>query len=244
MIGHATIAIMKVSALPTTPVGPILATLEAAFGRPDWRPTGRPLEELVRTILSQHTSDINSARAYQTLVERFPTFATVRDAPTPLVAEAIRSGGLAEVKAQRIQAVLRALSPNGGPPALPDLAALPLDEARRFLTDLPGVGPKTAACVLLFAVGRPALPVDTHVHRVGQRLGLIPARLSATAAHAVLEAMTPPDDVYSLHVNLIRLGRRVCRAPVPRCGACCLRARCPYPAKTGLVGNGREEPSP
>jgi endonuclease-3 len=235
---------MKVSAPPTTPVGSILATLEAAFGRPDWRPTGRPLDELIQTILSQHTSDINSARAYQMLVERFPTFAAIRDAPMPLVAEAIRSGGLAEVKAQRIQAVLRALSPDGGPPVLPDLAPRPLDEARRFLTDLPGVGPKTAACVLLFALGRPALPVDTHVHRVSRRLGLISARLSAAAAHAVLEAMTPVADVYSLHVNLIRLGRRVCRAPVPRCGACCLRDGCPYPAKTVLVASPREEPSP
>jgi endonuclease-3 len=221
---------MKPSDPPAERLPRILDALEAAYGRPDWRASGEPLAELVQTILSQHTSDINSERAYRSLREHYPTFAAVRDAPLPLVAEAIRSGGLAEVKARYIQAVLQALSPNGGEPALPDLTARPLDEAQRFLTGLPGVGPKTAACVLLFGLGLPAMPVDTHVHRVSRRLGLIPNRLSANAAHAALEAITPPADIYSLHVNLIRHGRRVCRAPQPACPACVLRDLCPYPA--------------
>jgi endonuclease-3 len=227
---------MTAVASPAARIVPLLSRLEDAYGRPDWRPTGRPLAELVQTILSQHTSDLNSGRAYTALVARFPgasgelDAAAVRDAPTPVVAEAIRSGGLAEVKAARIQAVLRALSPDGGPPALPDLAAMPLAVARDFLTGLPGVGPKTAACVLLFGLGLPALPVDTHVHRVSRRLGLIPAGVSATAAHAALEAITPPELVYRFHVALIRHGRRVCRAPLPRCGACSVRDLCPYPS--------------
>jgi endonuclease-3 len=221
---------MTTAAAPAERLPRILAMLEAAYGRPVWQSSGEPLTELVQTILSQHTSDSNAGRAFRSLCERFPSFAAVRDAPLPLVAEAIRAGGLAEVKAQRIQAVLRALSVDGGPPALPDLTAWPLAEARRFLTGLPGVGPKTAACVLLFSLGRPALPVDTHVHRVSRRLGLIPARMSADAAHAALEAMTPPADVYSLHICLIRHGRRVCRALAPRCAACVVQALCPYPA--------------
>jgi endonuclease-3 len=152
-----------------------------------------------------------------------------------VVADAIRGGGLAAVKAARIQAVLRALSTGDGEPALPDLAAMPLASAQRFLTALPGVGPKTAACVLMFGLGLPAMPVDTHVHRVSRRLGLIPERMSAEAAHAALEAITPPADVYSLHVNLIRHGRRVCRAPSPRCQVCCVRALCPYPTTVAAL---------
>jgi endonuclease-3 len=131
------------------------------------------------------------------------------------------------VKTQRIQAVLAALSTDGEPPRLPDLAAMPLAEARHCLTDLPGVGPKTAACVLMFSLGLPALPVDTHVHRVSRRLGLIPDRMSAEAAHTALEALTPPADVYRLHVDLIRHGRRVCRAPTPHCAVCVVRDLCP-----------------
>ena len=216
----------------------ILDRLEAAYGRPAWRATGEPLAELVKTILSQHTSDINSGRAYASLMRQLAGFAAVRDAPEPLVAAAIRSGGLAAVKARRIQAVLRALSPAGGEPALPDLRAMPLDQAQRFLTTLPGVGPKTAACVLMFGLALSALPVDTHVHRVSRRLGLIPPRMSADAAHAALEAITPPEDVFSLHVSLIRHGRQVCRAPAPACHVCCVRSLCPYPATAVAAREG------
>ncbi|MCC6629553.1 MAG: endonuclease III [Chloroflexi bacterium] len=216
----------------------ILARLDDAYGQPVWQPSGDPLTELIQTILSQHTSDVNSGRAYQSLVAHFPNLAAVRDAPPPLVVDAIRMGGLAEVKTRRIQAVLAALSASGGPPRLPDLTALPLAEARRYLTDLPGVGPKTAACVLMFGLGLPALPVDTHVHRVSRRLGLIPDRMSAEAAHAALEALAPPADAYRLHVDLIRHGRRVCRAPTPRCAVCVVRDLCPTgtPAPTAWSG--------
>lgn len=229
--GHAACynAGMKPFAPPAERLPHILAALEAAYGRPEARATGDPLGTLIQTILSQHTSDVNSERAYAGLRARFLDWAAVRDASLPEVADAIRGGGLAEVKARYIQAVLQALSPGGGQPALPDLAAMPLPEARGYLTSLPGVGPKTAACTLLFAMGLPAMPVDTHVHRVGRRLGLIPERMTAGAAHAALEAITPPADVYSLHVSLVRHGRRICRAPVPRCEICPVRRLCPYP---------------
>ena len=219
----------------------ILAALEAAYDRPEWRASGDPLGALIGTILSQHTSDVNSERAYASLRARFPTWAAVRDAPLPLVAEAVRSGGLAEVKARYIQAVLQALSPDGGEPTLPDLAAPPLDQALGFLTALPGVGPKTAACTLMFGLGLPAMPVDTHVHRVSRRLALIPERLSANDAHIALAAITPPEDVYSLHVNLVQHGRRVCRAPAPRCEVCPVRHLCPYPVQHGRAAAIAEE---
>jgi endonuclease III len=217
---------------PAARLPAILATLDEIYDRPRWRSHGEPLAELVQTILSQHTSDINSGRAYRSLRARFPDLAAVRDAPLPLVAEAIRCGGLAEVKAARIQAVLRALSDGDAPPRLPDLTAMPLAEAKRFLTGLPGVGPKTAACVLLFSLGLPALPVDTHVHRVSRRLGLIPDRMSADAAHEALEALLAPEDVYRFHVLLIRHGRRICKAPTPRCEVCPVRAPCPVGSGT------------
>ena len=212
----------------------ILTRLDLAYGRPVWHSTGPPLPELVQTILSQHTSDVNAGRAYRSLVDHFADFAAVRDAPAPMVADSIRVGGLAEVKAGRIQAVLRALSANGNAPSLPDLTAMPMAHARQLLVALPGVGPKTAACVLLFSLGLPALPVDTHVHRVSCRLGLIPGSTTADAAHGMLEALVPPDDVYRMHVGLIRHGRRICRAPTPRCDECVLADLCPYRAN----GNG------
>jgi endonuclease-3 len=205
----------------------VLDRLEQVYGRPIWRSSGPPLPELVQTILSQHTSDTNAGRAYRSLMTAYPDFAAVRDAPAAAVADAIRGGGLAKVKARRIQAVLKALSADGQPPDLSELTRLPLDDARRALTGLPGVGPKTAACVLLFSLGLPALPVDTHVHRVSRRLRLIPNRMSAEAAHATLEALVPAPDIYRFHVDLIRHGRRVCRAPEPRCQQCIIADVCP-----------------
>jgi endonuclease-3 len=235
---------MDATAAPADRLPRLLDELAALYGPAEWRPSGRPLEELLQTILSQHTSDLNSGRAYRSLVARFPAQATnsapsaaavpdfvaIRDAPLPLLAEAIRSGGLAEMKAARIQAVLRHLSTDAGPPRLLPLADLPLDQARARLTALPGIGPKTAACVLLFAVGLPDLPVDTHVHRVSRRLGLIDQRQSAEAAHGALLALTPAADRYRLHVGLIRHGHQVCKAPTPRCQDCRLRPLCPYPS--------------
>ena len=201
-----------------------------AYGKPDWCPDGDALGGLVGTILSQHTSDVNSGRAYSQLVAAFPNWEAVRDAPVEQVAQAIRVGGLANLKAQRIQEVLRVLTNrlNGEPLSLDFLVDLPLAEAREYLRSLPGVGPKTAACVLLFSLGLAAFPVDTHVQRTSRRLGLIGAKVSADQAHVVFEHIVPAEWAYPLHVNLIRHGRRVCHAQRPDCERCPLRLECAY----------------
>jgi endonuclease-3 len=217
---------------PDEKIPPIHAALLRIYGTPTWRPHHPPLDELVLTILSQHTSDVNSFRAFKTLRAALPTWEAVRDAPVAAVAAAIQSGGLAQVKAPRIQAVLRRIWEERGSFDLDFLRTAPLNEARAWLTALPGVGPKTAACVLLFSCGRPALPVDTHVHRVARRLGLVPDRVSAEGAQLLLESMIPPDDYYAFHLNLIRHGREVCKAPRPRCEVCVIRAWCAYYAAT------------
>jgi endonuclease-3 len=181
----------------------------------------------VRTVLSQNTNDRNRDVAYERLRARFPTWTAVRDAPPEDVAEAIRPGGLSETKAPRIQEILRRLGGERGEPDLDWLRHASREEALAFLTDLPGVGRKTAACVLIFGLGRPEIPVDTHVHRVGKRLGLISPGASFDRAHDELLAIVDPDDAYELHINLIRHGRAVCR-PRPRCPECALRRMCPY----------------
>lgn len=197
------------------------------YGRPEAEDRYAPLEELIGTILSQHTSDVNSERAFGSLMSAFSSWEEVRDAPVAELIEAIRSGGLAVVKAHRIQGVLRALTDDGGRVSLPDLQRLRRERALGFLTNLPGVGRKTAACVLLFGAHVPAMPVDTHVHRVALRLGLVPRRSSADRTADVLEAALQHHDYYAFHVNVIRLGREVCKAPRPRCAVCPLRERCP-----------------
>jgi endonuclease III len=181
----------------------------------------------VRTILSQNTSDTNRDVAYGRLRERFPAWEDVRDAPLAEVEEAIRPGGLSQTKAPRIQAALRKLPREGGEPTLDWLAEAPRDEAMGFLTSLPGVGRKTAACVMLFALGRPEIPVDTHVYRVGKRLGLFRERASFEEAHDEMLRLFDPEDGYEVHVNLITHGRRVCR-PRPKCPECALRRMCPH----------------
>ncbi len=183
------------------------------------------MAELVLTLLSQHTSDHNSGRAMHRLLERFPSWSDVIAAPTAAVEEAIRPGGLAPTKAPRLQALLAEVYERTGF----DLSALeqmPLPEAKAWLRSLPGVGPKTAACVLLFALGRPALPVDTHVERVARRLGLVPRKVSVEHAHEQLEATLDPDQVYPFHVDLIQHGRRCCHARSPDCERCPLSERC------------------
>jgi endonuclease III len=198
--------------------------LRDLYGRRRNRPHRAPLEELVRTILSQNTSDVNRDVAWARLRERFPTWEQVRDAPTEEVVDALRPGGLAETKAPRIQEILRTLY---GELDLGWLGEASREEALSFLTGLPGVGRKTAACVLLFSFDRPEIPVDTHVYRVGGRLGLFPADASLGRAHDELRAITDPEDAYELHINLIAHGRTVCR-PRPRCPDCALRRMCPY----------------
>jgi endonuclease-3 len=205
----------------------LLDRLEALHGRAERRLAVDPLDELVACILSQHTSDINTARAFEGLRRAFPSWEAVAQAPAESVADAIRCGGLADTKAPRIQAVLRAVAARFGRMDLADLDAWPTPEARAFLMGLPGVGPKTAAIVLCFAMGRPVLPVDTHVFRVSWQLGLVPKQAGEARAHDLLQPLVPDELVYRFHIALIRHGRAVCRAQRPRCGECPLASVCP-----------------
>jgi endonuclease III len=199
--------------------------LREMYGRPTHEPHSEPVHELILTMLSQNTSDTNRDVAYAGLRARFSSWEEVRDAPTKEVEEAIRKGGLAPTKAPRIQAVLRSI---GDPIDLDWLRDAPRDEALGYLTALPGVGRKTAACVLLFAFGRPEIPVDTHVMRVGGRLGLFRPGASFDEAHDEMLAITPPEDAYEFHMNLIAHGRMLCRPARPRCEECALNRMCPY----------------
>lgn len=194
------------------------------YGQPVGEPHREPIAELVRTVLSQHTSDGNRDRAFAGLRERFPNWEEVRDAPVNEVEAAIRSGGLAKQKAPRIQAILEQI---GDPPDVNWLETAPREESLAYLTSLPGVGRKTAACMLIFTWGIPEIPVDVHVYRVGGRLGLFPAKASFERAHDEMLALVDPEDAYEVHMNLIRHGREVCR-PKPRCGECELRRMCPW----------------
>jgi endonuclease-3 len=205
----------------------ILDRLRARYGPPQTHRRLPPLDELVLTILSQNTSDRNCERAYSSLRERFPTWEQVRDAPTAELERVLRPGGLAARKAPRIQAVLRELSA-GGPPQLEWLAGLAPADAIARLVELPGVGPKTASCVLLFSLGVPVMPVDTHVHRVARRLGVIPPGMGAGPAHELLTALVPAKRILEAHLLLIRHGRTTCTARRPRCGGCVLLDLCPY----------------
>lgn len=216
--------------MPHHDINAITDTLDETYGPFVLTPNEDPLGELISTILSQHTSDINTARAYGSLLATFPTWDDVVHAPTDRVIEAIRTGGLANSKAPRIQAVLREIDEREGDYRLPDLRAMPLAEAKAWLTSLPGVGPKTAACVLLFALGMPAMPVDTHVHRLALRIGLAPARMSAERTEDVLEELLGDnaERIYACHRGLIAHGRAICIARNPRCSACLLRKSCDY----------------
>ena len=214
----------------------IIARLQEAYGIPEWRPHYEPIAELVLTILSQNTSDANSGRAFVRLMEAFPTWDAVAEAPLGDVIAAIQPGGLAPTKAPRIQAALRDVKARAGGFDLRFLAEMPLEEARSWLRELHGVGPKTVACVLLFSLGMPAMPVDTHVFRVAMRLALIPERagkaaMTAEKAHARLESIVPPGDFYAFHIGLIKHGRRTCTAQRPRCPECVLRDICPSATK-------------
>jgi len=187
------------------------------------------VSELVLTILSQNTADTNSFRAFSALRERYPSWDAVLAAPTDELVEVIRPGGLAPTKGPRIQHVLAEVhAATEGSWDLGFLGTLPLLEARDWLVSLPGIGRKTAAIILLFGFGRPALPVDTHVHRVAERLGMLPPRTPLERAHDLLEEVLEPDEMYPFHVELIRHGRDTCRAPRPICGLCPLTDVCAY----------------
>ena len=205
----------------------IYQLLRARYGEPALKERRDPLSELVMTILSQNTNDMNSGRAFEALRERFPDWEAVMMADSADLAEAIRMGGLANVKAPRIQQILKRLKEERGALSLDFLSVMSTEEARTYLLALPGVGPKTAACVLLFSLRKPALPVDTHVHRVSQRLGLTPP-VSAEKAHALLEALIPTDIYHPLHLLFIEHGRSLCHARRPVCDDCPVSSWCDY----------------
>jgi endonuclease-3 len=219
-------------------VARIRARLLEIYGPVSMRPHGQPIAELILTVLSQSTNDRNRDVAYLRLRERLPTWEAVRDAPLSEVEEAIRPGGISKVKSVRIQAILRAISedpreqphPTAGPSvelSLDWLAVASLEQARAYLLALPGVGRKTAACVLLFAFGMREVPVDTHVSRVATRLALLRAGASFEELHDQMLALTPPGAELELHVNLLRHGRRTCHARAPTCRECALAPMCP-----------------
>jgi endonuclease III len=214
----------------------VMVALDDAYGRPQWSPRYSPVDELVYTVLSQNTADVNTDRSFAELRRRFPTWEQVRDADADDIAAAIAHGGLSQIKAPRIKAILAALSERTGRPDLSGLDGMTDPAALDYLRSLPGVGPKTAACVLLFSLGRPAMPVDTHVHRVACRLGIIDRRVTAEQAHAVLGTLAGPDplDIYALHVDLVRHGRRTCHARRPACNVCPLTGFCPSAGRSEL----------
>ena len=200
------------------------------FGRPEWRDPLPALDELVSTILSQNTNDRNRDLAYQSLRRSFPTWEEVRDAPVSEVIEAIRIAGLANQKGPRIQAVLREITAERGALDLSFLRDLSVEQAHAWLTHFNGVGPKTAAIVLVFSLGKPAFPVDTHIYRVSGRLGLRPDKMTVEEAHPHLASLFPPEEYGPAHLNLIRLGRELCQARKPDCPRCPLRDICDFAA--------------
>jgi len=208
--------------------------LLGAFGEPVWRNPLPAIDELVSTILSQNTNDLNRDRAFTALRAKFPTWEEVRDARTEDVINAIRSAGLANQKGPRIQQVLRSITEERGSLNLDFLADLPVDEARAWLTKFNGVGPKTAAIILCFSLNKPAFPVDTHIYRVTGRIGLRPEKMTVEQAHPYLEALFPPETYYAVHLNIIRLGREICKAGKPNCPKCPVIKLCEYKDKTGV----------
>ena len=208
-------------------ISEIIDLLAKEYGSITWRSRTDPLSELIMTILSQNTSDHNSRRAFDSLLTSFGSWEAVAEGSVEDIAEAIKLGGLAQVKAPRIKKVLEQIQAQRGSLDLKFLKKMPVAEAKEWLRSLSGVGPKTAACVLLFSLGKPVLPVDTHIHRVAKRLGLIDSRVSAEKAHEILGGMVPAGDVYRFHILIIEHGRRVCQSQRPRCRECVLLKGCP-----------------
>ena len=204
------------------------AALAERYGRPQWRKNTLPMDELVSCILSQNTNDTNRDRGFDALKARYATWQDVVDAPVEEMIDTIRVAGLANQKGPRIQEVLRIIQAESGDYDIDFLNDMSIDDAKAWLTNLPGVGPKTAAIVLCFAFGRAAFPVDTHVHRVGRRIGFLPDKISADRAHPVMEAIVPPEDYYGFHINMIQHGRAICQARGPRCEQCPLTEHCDY----------------
>lgn len=205
----------------------IMDRLGKLYGEPESRPNDDPVAELVLTVLSQNTADTNSGRAFIQLMRAYPSWDAIADAPVEDLVRVIQPGGLAVQKAPRIKSILEAVRERSSDWSLSFLRDAPMAEARGWLRSLPGVGPKTAACVLLFGLGRAAMPVDTHVERVSKRLGLMLWKLTATQAHDALEAIVDPANYYRFHMLLIKHGRRTCTARTPACERCPLEPECP-----------------
>jgi endonuclease-3 len=206
----------------------ISQNLEATYGIPRNTNSNDPLDELIETILSQSTSDVNSHRAFESLKSHFPDWEAVRSARIGDLVTAIKSGGLANTKSVVIKNVLNEIKTKRGRLDLSFLRNARIDEARNFLTSLKGIGPKTAACVLLFSCHRPVFPMDTHIFRITRRLGLVPKKCSDAQAHKIMESLVPLRKHYSLHVNLIRHGRKICRPTNPKCHECSLIEHCDF----------------
>lgn len=215
----------------------VYALLMEHYGYPDWRPDFDPMDELVLTILSANTSDNNSGLAFQRLKAAYPDWHAVLSAPLEELTEVIRPAGLGPTKAPRIQAALRRVLQERGTFDISFLADLPVEEGLRWLTQLDGVGHKTASIVLLFCFDKPAFPVDTHIQRVSQRLGIAGPKDDPAKIKAIWETLARPEWFYPLHLNLIRHGRQVCTARVPRCAACFLREHCDWYQRRGTVAN-------
>ncbi len=215
-----------------------LDRLERAFGRPRLGRRYRPLDELVLTVLSQNTHDRNRDRAFAALRRRFPDWNSVLAAAPGEIEETIRMGGLARIKARVIRDILRRIRSERGALSLDFLRRIPAAEARGYLERFKGVGQKTVCCVLLFSCGHPAFPVDTHVHRVTRRLGWVPERATPATSHVILARLIPSDRYFPAHVNLITLGRRICRPRNPACPSCPLRRSCRFAASAA----GRRRP--
>ena len=205
----------------------IIERLSGVYGVPVNRPSGDPLAELILTVLSQNTADTNSGRAFTQMLRKYPSWEALAEAPVDELIAAIQVGGLANQKAPRIQNILRIVAERSPDMDLSFLAEEPLEDAKAWLRALPGVGPKTAACVLLFALDRPSMPVDTHVERVAKRLGLIRPKITAEKAHEQLELLIDRDLYYAFHMSFIKHGRRTCSARRPKCESCVLEPECP-----------------
>lgn len=210
----------------------ILDELKIAYGYPEWRDPLPAIDELVSTILSQNTTDVNRDRAFHTLRSRFPTWEEVMAAADDEIIDAVRVAGLANQKGPRIKAVLNQIHAEIGSLDLSFLEELPLEEARDWLLRFKGVGRKTAAIVLQFSLNQPAFPVDTHIYRVSGRLGIRPLKMDIEKTHRLLEELIDPADYYAGHLNLIRLGRETCHPRQPACQTCPVRHLCRYPEKT------------
>jgi len=206
----------------------IAAALAGAHGKKMWKRSLDPMDELVSCILSQSTTDRNRDKGFDALKARYPTWEAVRSAPLAELVETIRPAGLANQKAPRIQKALESIVAERGEYNIDFLADIPIEEAKAWLVKLEGVGPKTAAIVLCFAFNLPAFPVDTHVHRVGKRIGFLPEKISADKAHPLMEAIVPPEDYYAFHIQMILHGRSYCKARKPDCANCPINQYCDY----------------